>query len=77
MQAALASLVGIGTEQVSALYYAANGSDVKQNKERSRVKASRRFMMVGFKVKNGECFLNCVTQRRYARNVLIINALRS
>jgi hypothetical protein len=24
-----------------------------------------------------ECFLNCVTQRRYARNVLIINALRS
>jgi hypothetical protein len=24
-----------------------------------------------------ECFLNCVTQRCYARNVLIINALRS
>jgi hypothetical protein len=30
-----------------------------------------------FLLKNRECFLNCVTQRRYARNVLIINALRS
>jgi hypothetical protein len=30
-----------------------------------------------FVINERECFLNCVTQRRYARNVLIINALRS
>jgi hypothetical protein len=38
------------------------------------------FVVVAFCKKekvSGECFLNCVTQRRYARNVLIINALRS